>query len=163
MNINKIVDKATDAIEITKLNSKISAEKTAIAECMQQIGEYYYGKHQAGEPDDPGAAELYAAIDGHNKAIADTQAEIERIQAENAAQGGNSGSESVSGDSQSTAGIVCPSCGKANPAETKFCQECGAKLEFPASAAPESRDCPGCGAAVPIASKFCGECGYKFE
>jgi membrane protease subunit (stomatin/prohibitin family) len=128
---------------------------------MRQIDEYYYGKHQAGEPDDPGAAELYATIDGHNKVIADTQAEIARIQAENEAQATQLAS--VPAAAPDPAGIVCPSCGTRNAPGMKFCIECGGKIEPPAASAPESRACPGCGANLPAASKFCGECGYRFE
>jgi hypothetical protein len=158
-----IGDKATDAIETTKLNSKISAEKTAIAECMRQIGEYYYGKHETGEPDDPGTAEFFAAIDGHNKAIADTQAEIERIQAENAAQVQSVAASDAQTPALVADEIICTACGKGNTPDTKFCCECGGKLETPAPTAPETRDCPDCGAQIPTASKFCGECGHKFE
>jgi membrane protease subunit (stomatin/prohibitin family) len=160
-----IGDKATDAIETTKLNNKISAEKTAIAEFMRQIGEYYYGKHQAGESDDPGAAELYAAIDGHNRTIADTQAEIARIQAENEAQSAQAQTAAVptAAPAPASDSIACPSCGKINAPGTKFCCECGGKLEIPAPAVPETRPCPGCGAQIPADNKFCGECGYKFE
>jgi uncharacterized small protein (DUF1192 family) len=162
-NIARIIgDKATDMVETTKLNSKISSEKTAIAECMRQIGEYYYSKHQAGESDDPSAAELYAAIDEHNKTIADTQSEIARIQAENAVQAAQGAQPSV--PVPATDEIACPSCGKSNPATTKFCQECGGKIEVPVPAAleAEARACPGCGAQVSAASKFCGECGHRF-
>jgi DNA-directed RNA polymerase subunit RPC12/RpoP len=155
-------DKATDAIETTELNNKIGAEKTAMAECMRQVGEYYYGKYLAGESDDPGAAELFAAIDGHNKAIADAQAEIARIQAENETLVAQAAAPVTTEAAASAAGeIVCPICGKPNSAGTKFCAECGGKFE--ASAAPESRACPGCGAQVPFTSKFCNECGHKFE
>jgi hypothetical protein len=158
-----IGDKTSDTIEISKLNSKISSEKTAIAECMKQIGEFYYAKHQTGEPDDPGAAELFAAIDGHNKVIAETQAEIARIQAENAAQAAQSAQPVPAAAPAAVEGIACPSCGAANTPGTKFCCECGAKIEIPAPALPETRNCPGCGAQVDLAKKFCGECGHKFE
>jgi membrane protease subunit (stomatin/prohibitin family) len=161
-----IGDKATDAIETTKLNSKIGSEKTAIAECMRQIGEYYYGKHRAGEADDPGAAELFAAIDGHNRTIEETRAEIARIQAENeaqAAQATQAAAVPTAAPAAETEGTACPSCGTSNPSGTKFCVECGGKIEPPVVSAPETRACPGCGAQKPAANKFCGECGYKFE
>jgi hypothetical protein len=150
-------DKTTDAIETTKLNSKIGSEKTAIAECMRKIGEYYYQKRNSGEFSDDGAAELFAAIDGHNQAIADAQAEIERIKTETARTAGTVPAPSAGGE------VACLSCGKSNISGTKFCCECGAKLEIPAPAAPEARPCPGCGAQIPAANKFCGDCGYKFD
>ncbi|MDR3238922.1 MAG: zinc ribbon domain-containing protein [Clostridiales bacterium] len=160
-----IGDKANDVIEVTKLNSKISSEKNAITECMWRIGEYYYKKHQAGEADDSGAAELYAVIDGHNKTIADIQAEIARIQAESAAQAqaaqSNQATFAIPLAAPVAKGITCPSCGKVNMPGTKFCFECGCKLEIPA--APTERPCPDCGAQVPATNKFCVKCGYKFE
>ena len=183
-------DKANSAIETTKLNSKINTERASITECMRKIGEYYYGKYQAGDPGDPGVAELLATIDSHNQAIAEAQAEIARIQAESAApppaaQGGAYAPPPIEG------GVVCPSCGLVNPPGTRFCSGCGTKIEPPAppepvaapepmappepvaayeapvvpevSAVPETRVCPGCGAQVALTAKFCGDCGYRFE
>jgi class 3 adenylate cyclase/tetratricopeptide (TPR) repeat protein len=46
--------------------------------------------------------------------------------------------------------MKCPACAHDNPAETKFCGECGARLVA---------RCPGCSAANPPGNKFCGECG----
>jgi ribosomal protein L40E len=157
-------DKASSAIETTKLNNKINAEKTSISEYMRQIGEYYFGKHQAGEPDDPNVAEYFAAIESHNQAIAEAQAEIVRIQAEAAAQ-----SQAAQGAAPAPVegSLICPSCGAVNPPGTNFCSECGSKIEPPAAPEPqpepEARFCPGCGAQVALTAKFCGECGYRFE
>jgi membrane protease subunit (stomatin/prohibitin family) len=153
-----IGDKATDTIEITKLNSKINGEKTAIADCIKQIGEYYYQKHQAGGPDDSEVAELCAAIDGHNQTIADTQAEIARIKAENVAQAQTSASPAEPA-AAAAAEVTCAACGKLNTPGTKFCCECGGKLETPTAPA----FCPGCGVPVPAGARFCGECGHRFE
>jgi len=50
--------------------------------------------------------------------------------------------------------IKCPACGYNNPEGTKFCNECGAKLE-------PAQNCPACGAALTPGLKFCGECGEK--
>jgi len=46
----------------------------------------------------------------------------------------------------------CPQCQAENPAEAKFCLECGTKLQAA---------CPQCGATLPPQSKFCFECGFK--
>ena len=168
-----IGDKASEAIETTKLNSKISSEKNAAAECLRQIGEYYYEKYQAGVCD-PDIAELCAAIDGHNKAIADTQAEIARIQAETAAQTqartAQAQASTAAAQAQASpapaqapaaqAGFPCPSCGAINPPDTKFCAECGAKVE---RLEPQKRICPECGVVVTGDGKFCGDCGAKVE
>ena len=148
-----IGDKATEAIETTKLNSKINAEKNEIAECLRGIGAIYYGKHQAGEATDGEIAELLSSIDGHNKIIEETQAEIARIQEESAAL-----AASAEGDGGAQS-VKCAACGEENPIGTKFCAECGEKLEPPAAEKP----CPSCGAQVSAAGKFCGACGYRFE
>jgi predicted nucleic acid-binding Zn ribbon protein len=147
-----IGDKTSETIETTKINNRIGSERTAIAECMRRIGEIYYRKHQEGDSGDPAAAELLATIDGHNRAIADAQTEIERIKAKAAAP------TPAAAPAPSAAGAACPSCGAANPAGTKFCQECGAKTDAPT---PAETTCPICGAPVPAANKFCGGCGHR--
>ena len=58
-------------------------------------------------------------------------------------------------------GIACAACGKVNSPGTKFCCECGGKLEAPA--APQTKTCPECGAAVAGGLRFCGECGARLE
>lgn len=45
---------------------------------------------------------------------------------------------------------ACPKCKAQIPENSKFCNECGAKL---------TSVCPACGVAVPPGSKFCPECG----
>jgi len=58
-------------------------------------------------------------------------------------------------------GIICPSCGAVNSGNTKFCGECGTKLEIPQ--APVPKICSGCGAEIAPGLKFCGECGTRVE
>ena len=48
--------------------------------------------------------------------------------------------------------MKCPKCDFENPAEAKFCVECGNKFEIP---------CPACGFANFPNFKFCAECGEK--
>jgi len=50
--------------------------------------------------------------------------------------------------------VVCPSCGYSNPPGTKFCNECGVKLEA-------AQTCPACGAELKPGLKFCNDCGEK--
>ena len=44
----------------------------------------------------------------------------------------------------------CPSCAFENPADSRFCFECGARL---------SLVCGQCGAELPPGVKFCNRCG----
>ena len=48
--------------------------------------------------------------------------------------------------------MKCPECQFENPESTKFCGECGTKLE---------RICPSCNLPNPPQFKFCGECGHN--
>ena len=48
--------------------------------------------------------------------------------------------------------MICPQCQVELPTGSKFCNECGKKLEV---------SCPGCGTTNPPASKFCLECGHN--
>ena len=50
--------------------------------------------------------------------------------------------------------MVCPSCSGQIPANSKFCNQCGAKIGG-------EMICPNCKADVPEGSKFCSNCGTK--
>ena len=97
---------------------------------------------------------MCAAIKEDEALIAKTQAEIRSIKADKAAA-----------PVVVEAGLLrCQECGTANPEGTKFCQQCGAKLEIPAPAAPvEVATCPGCGFQNPVGTRFCQECGKDME
>ena len=80
------------------------------------------------------------------------------------------------------ANVTCPKCGSAVPANSKFCLECGNKIEILADdevicpvcgkkvrkgkfclecGASLINKCTKCGAEVPLGGKFCPECGEK--
>src|SRR5262245_20347005 len=48
--------------------------------------------------------------------------------------------------------MPCPQCNHINPSGTKFCGECGTRLQSL---------CPACQAANPPTNKFCSECGQR--
>ena len=51
--------------------------------------------------------------------------------------------------------VKCPNCGAEVKEGTKFCPDCGKKIET------ENLKCPKCGAEVKPGAKFCPECGEK--
>ncbi|HEX8638154.1 MAG TPA: SPFH domain-containing protein [Pyrinomonadaceae bacterium] len=73
----------------------------------------------------------------------------------NAFGGMNQGQQG--GGQQQTQMVACPSCGKQNAAGTKFCGDCGAKME--AAKIP----CVKCGAELREGAKFCSDCGASQE
>jgi hypothetical protein len=58
--------------------------------------------------------------------------------------------DTVRGDGDDGGETNCPSCGRGNDADAKFCDECGAAL---------ARACPKCGKANDTDAKFCDGCG----
>ena len=171
-----IGDKTGDAIEISKLNSKINAEKNLAAEQYKKIGEFYYKLYINGGEVDPGVLEFCEAAKSHLNAAEEAKAEIERIKAENEAEAqaaaeAKAAAEAASAipvaeaaDNQQTGGLTCTECGAEIPEGRKFCSECGAKVVIPEpEAAPADNVCPTCGAVIAEGKKFCGECGTKIE
>ncbi len=51
-------------------------------------------------------------------------------------------------------GVTCPKCGTPNAAGAKFCSNCGNPLQA-------TIKCPKCGTEVPAGTKFCPNCGAK--
>ncbi len=161
-------DKTTDAIETTKLNTKIHSEKNAAEEELKKIGEFYYNVFANGGSVAPEVLEFCQKAKEHYDAIEGAQAGINQIKADNeaaktAAQAPVAPTVPVYEAPVTAAptGNVCSSCGAINAEGTKFCFECGNKLEESASAAPVNSVCPNCGAPVIDGLRFCGECGTK--
>ncbi len=50
--------------------------------------------------------------------------------------------------------MKCPECGRENPANSKFCLECGGGFSF---------RCSQCGSELPAGAKFCNECGSRIS
>ena len=167
-----IGDKTGDAIETSKLSSKITAEQNAAGEELKKIGEHYYRIFTETGAADPEVMEFCAAAKAHYDAAAESQAEIARIKAENEAQKASAEAQKAAAaaavpaavaPAQAPAGLICTGCGAVNEEGTKFCRECGQKLEPPAPPAPVGNVCPGCGAVNEEGTKFCRECGQKLE
>ncbi|GEM_PF-347327 len=47
--------------------------------------------------------------------------------------------------------MICPNCGTTNPAQARFCINCGKPLP---------RACPNCGSINPTNARFCNQCGF---
>jgi ribosomal protein L40E len=58
---------------------------------------------------------------------------------------------------------TCANCGSENPADAKYCSECGSKKgDERATGLSDVRVCPKCGFVNEKEAKFCGDCGYNF-
>lgn len=145
-----IGDKTSDAIETTRLNSKIAAEKLAANEELLKIGQHYYDLYLTGQADEA-ILEYCQAAKSHLDTADQLQAEIERIKSDSTAPTAPVG------------GTICPGCGTSLPAGTKFCANCGSKVETAPVVQPQNVFCPGCGTQLPPGTKFCNSCGRQLN
>lgn len=140
-----VKDAANDAVETTRIKSRISSEKRAVDEACRKIGEYYYAKRSVGMgPVDDDILEYCTEIDEHMRVITELEAELER--------------ERAAKEATEPAFVQCQACGAKNGRQAKFCQECGAQLEKPAQ---PLNTCAACGAVNDDGAKFCAGCGAK--
>ncbi len=73
-------------------------------------------------------------------------------------QGGSGQQEQQGGGGgQSTQTVPCPSCGKENNPQAKFCADCGGKMQV------AKVPCVKCSAELREGAKFCSECGSTQE
>lgn len=124
-------EKASELLEVTKLNAEISKEKGAIDEAKKQLGEKIFAMYKAGESLPPTLADELNLIDSHLKNIAGIDAKIREVKGEPGAQ-----QSDIPATTTPTAATAVPGV-----AAVKFCANCGAKLAE--------------------GTAFCGECGQK--
>lgn len=111
-------DKTGDLIEQGRLNSKISTEEATIVKLKEQIGNFYWERYASGVQTDAEIQERCEAIKTSQATIAAIRAEIDILKGEQAVP-----------TATPAAAVKCPACGAENPSGTKFCGECGMKLE----------------------------------
>lgn len=84
--VQEASERASEMVEITKLNSAISKEKDAIADAKKQVGEKIYTIYKAGENLPEVISEDLKNIDTHLQAITDIEAKINAIKAASEAE-----------------------------------------------------------------------------
>ena len=141
-----VTDKANSMLEINRLGSKIHAEEEEIKKLTTRIGSWCLLKLDAGQEADEEIMELYRAILNCREKIETLQSTMQKLK---------------EADAEAQAPQVkCSFCGSMNRPHTKFCGECGCRLE---TEEPEKKVCAVCGAELVEGLKFCGECGTRIE
>jgi len=159
-----VASKGADTLEITRLNGKIMNEKSAMETVKTKIGDYYWRLFEDGHELDEEVTEMCLEIKDIQESIDMLQAEIDTI---------NQKAKKVEEDgapeeAPMVSGIKCPNCGTLNEIGTKFCRECGTRLEpvpapEPAFPNDSAAHCHNCGAENPMGTKFCRECGARMD
>ena len=119
-----IGDKTGDVIETNRINLKIASEKKEVNALMQKIGEYYYENYKNGGIPQEQIKDYFFAADEKNLLIAESQAEIDRLKAADAAVKPAEEKHDAPSDK-----LACPGCGAMYDAGKRFCGECGSKLD----------------------------------
>lgn len=125
--------------ELKELSEK---EETVYAELGRKLYE------ENGREQYPAAAVQLDALDARRTAV---QEQIAQIKEEKAAR-----ERAAQAAAEAESACTCPNCGAVNPENTRFCPECGFKLE-----SEQKKFCTGCGAELKPGMQFCTECGTK--
>jgi len=104
--------------------------------------------------------EVKAELDGLAASLKEAQNRLQTAKEEKAAKERAEAEERARREAEEQAN-ACPNCGAHCPEGSRFCQECGTKLERPE--APSKRFCPNCGNEIAPGHRFCQECGTKIE
>lgn len=136
---------ATGAFELGKLNLKLTAEEKRITETTAKIGECLLFHLDEGQTYEEPIMSLYEDVLASRAAILALKAQVANLN-------GN---------------LLCTACQTENTKESKFCKECGAKLDeqepIIAELVEEEDLCTACGAVLPEDGMFCTACGKKRE
>jgi len=147
--IGDLVDGLSKGMGAADPDGKIAAAQAQITGLRQQetamlaeIGRQAFAANPLGYEQGEDLRRLQAEIAAATERLTALQQEEEhaRLARENA-------------KASADAAIHCPACGCQNREGTRFCQECGAKLD--------RAFCVACGGALTPGARFCGACGAK--
>lgn len=146
-NIGKQISNVTQNVaqqtknlaDVTQLNGVISDKRGKIQQLYLSLGQAYYEVHK-----DDSAAEEVILIQQINALFSEISQCREKI-------------------SQIRGSDVCPGCGREVPAEARFCNFCGFKIEkdVPPPSVKQGKLCPQCGVLITEGNLFCTQCGTK--
>jgi hypothetical protein len=118
----KVAHEADKAAHVKRIELDIGNVKKQVDNLYQKLGELTYQSKVGNVTESPEAASIYAKITDLKAQISQKELEIKNI---------NEDIDKAVPSPPSTIEPlkkVCPSCGKDNDTNVKFCSECGAKM-----------------------------------
>ena len=126
---------------MAKVKGELKSLEKQITEMTTAVGIQAVGLHEAGKLESLELRPLCQHIVDLRIALAQQQAELASLEAQEAQE-------------KPASGAVCPACGKAQPGDGTFCPYCGAAIP-----ATEERFCSACGAKLRPNARYCAKCG----
>ncbi len=131
------ITKSKEMVEVTRLNTEISALGQNLKELYSKAGEYV----------------LVNGLLGGDEAIADLANQAAAIR------------QNIEADQEKLLEIkninICPNCGAEVSRASKFCDRCGTEMVRVFLDPPAGNVCKVCGSLVEKDALFCGNCGAK--
>lgn len=80
--VKTVGDKTSETIEVTKLKTKISKEKSSIRDNYEKIGEYFYKQYRDNGYTNDELTDMFRQIDESRSKIKDYDKEIKHVKLE---------------------------------------------------------------------------------
>ncbi|HJD45544.1 MAG TPA: zinc ribbon domain-containing protein [Candidatus Mediterraneibacter norfolkensis] len=140
------IQKTKEVTDTAKMSSQIRMLEAQKKEALEQLGKFYYDQYSRyGAQLEGEASQIAAGI----QALEEQQRQFTESM------------QKIKGT------MLCPNCGTEIPANSKFCNVCGTKIDIPVSStvqnAASGRVCARCGAPLEEDQLFCINCGAKVE
>lgn len=119
--------KSETLVESSRVKSAISSSQKTMDAELNAMGIKLYQCWKAGQADIGLFAEDFARVQAIEEEIANLRARLDQIKAEEDKILG-SASRPASPYAAGAPAVYCPRCGKALPAGSRFCDDCGAPL-----------------------------------
>ncbi|MGI6404008.1 MAG: zinc ribbon domain-containing protein [Oscillospiraceae bacterium] len=160
---DKLRDKTSEMLEISKLNNKINEEKSKIAAQKTALADLYWAKFESGEQLTDEAMACCNAIKASYEAIEELNQKIIKLK-EEPPQAAAATAGTAQPNTEGVESASCTACGSQVLLGKKFCPECGTPIAPPEPAAKdEPMHCSSCGEVVSPGKKFCSECGAPIQ
>lgn len=143
---NKGVASTGRATRSLQIKSHLSTLDKQRVEQMAQLGASLYEETRNNPAVRGPREQIYATVEALDAERSTLHAELAQIEMESQQQ------------QMASQQILCPGCGKAIPATSKFCVGCGASIEY-APAPALAGNCVNCGAPLTAGAGFCTGCG----